>query len=155
MQCRGSAHGKEVESRRGGGEHGINGPGARASQGDDVDIVEERGVGKEVREDDDENSLDDGGPREKEAHRCSVPKDGEELEEGSARDGAAALGDEDKVDGNELPGGGARDEGALGVCVLKRGEELKILEDGECVDGNGHNVKELNDGRTNDDDGDK
>ena len=155
MREGGSKHDKEVESRRGGGEDGVNGPPARASQGDDVDVVEERGAGKEVREDDGENALDDGGPRGKEAHGCSVHKDGEDLEEGSARDGAAALGDEDKVDGDELPGCGARDEGAHGVGVLKRGEEPKILEDGKCVDGNGHNVGGLNDGRTNDDGGDK
>ena len=143
MREGGSEYDKEVESRRGGGEDGVDGPAARASQGYDVDVVEERGAGKEVREDDGENAPDDGGPREKEAHGCSVPKDGEEL------------GDEDKLDGDELPGGGARDEGAHGVGVLKRGEEPKILEDGECVDGNGHNVEGLNDGRTNDDVGDK
>ena len=155
MREGGSGHGKEVESPKSGGEDGVNGPAARASQGDDVDVVKERGVGKEVREDDGENAFDDGRPQEKVAHGCSVPKDGVELEEGSARDGAAALGNKDKVDGHELPGCGARDEGAHGVGVLKRGEEPKILEDGECVDGNGHNVGGLNDGCINDDGGDK
>ena len=151
----GSEHGTKVDSRRGGGEDGVNWPAARASQGDDVDVVEECGVGKEVREDDGENALNDGGPREKEAHGCSVPKDGKELEEGSARDGTAAPGNEDKVDGDELPGCGARDDGAHGVVVSKHCEEPKILEGGECVNRNGLNAEGLNDGCTNNEGGDK
>ena len=51
---------------------------------------------------------DDGGSRVKKVPSCSVPKDHKELEEGSARDGAAALGDEEKGDSNDLSGCAAR-----------------------------------------------
>ena len=88
-------------------------------------------------------------------HGCSLSKDGKELEESSARGGAAALGDGDKGDGDELPGRGARNKAAHGVGASKRAEKPKILEDGECVDGNGHDVDGLNAGHTNNDSGDK